>query len=167
MSEENTITFNEFKSFITGLIRGKKGVLPDVDDWAEIKKMMDKVVPEVEIREVERAEKPTWPQPQNPFQPHNPYQDNTWPTYPSYPSVPETPVWDPNKIFYSGDTTTSYSIGMDFSKFDSVTINSLINSITTKSTTKVITVEDIDSDVFLDTGFSEDPYFKVTGYAKK
>lgn len=43
------ITFDEFKAWLTGLIRGKGGALPDLDDWRKIKDMIDKVVPEKEI----------------------------------------------------------------------------------------------------------------------
>lgn len=54
MTEKNTenkeeISFNEFKAWLTGLIRGKRGQLPDVEDWKQIKVMMDKVAPEVEF----------------------------------------------------------------------------------------------------------------------
>jgi len=45
MKEE--ITFKEFTSWLTGLIRGKNGELPDLDDWKEIKSMLDKVKPDV------------------------------------------------------------------------------------------------------------------------
>ena len=37
------ITITEFKAWLTGLIRGKQGSLPNLDDWREIKKMLDKV----------------------------------------------------------------------------------------------------------------------------
>lgn len=52
MTEKSTegkeeISFNEFKAWLTGLIRGKRGQLPDLEDWKHIKVMMDKVAPEV------------------------------------------------------------------------------------------------------------------------
>ncbi len=37
------ITFDEFKAWVNQLIVDKKGALPDLNDWKEIKKMMDKV----------------------------------------------------------------------------------------------------------------------------
>ncbi len=43
------ITFNEYRAWLTGLIRGKRGCVPDLEDWKQIKHMMDKVVPEVEV----------------------------------------------------------------------------------------------------------------------
>ncbi len=53
MTEKSTevkeeITFNEFKAWLTGLIRGKRGQLPDLEDWKQIKVMVDKVEPEEE-----------------------------------------------------------------------------------------------------------------------
>lgn len=54
MNNKDTITFEEFKSWLTGLVVGKKGELPDVDDWREIKAMMDRVEPthkKVEVTE--------------------------------------------------------------------------------------------------------------------
>lgn len=44
---EEEITFAEFKAWLAGLIRGKRGALPDLEDWKAIKKLMDKVVPDV------------------------------------------------------------------------------------------------------------------------
>lgn len=50
--EQETITFNEFKTWLLGLIQGKNGALPDLDDWKEIKLMLDKVhVPEAEEKQ--------------------------------------------------------------------------------------------------------------------
>jgi len=37
------ISFNEFRAWMIGLIRGKRGELPDIEDWKQIKTMMDKV----------------------------------------------------------------------------------------------------------------------------
>ncbi len=42
------ISFDEFKAWMNGLVRGKGTVLPSIDDWRVIKQMMDKVVPDVE-----------------------------------------------------------------------------------------------------------------------
>jgi hypothetical protein len=41
--EKNTITIAEFKSWLMGLMCGKKGSLPDIEDWKVIKQMLDKV----------------------------------------------------------------------------------------------------------------------------
>lgn len=45
-NEKETITFLEFKAWLTGLVIGKKGALPDLEDWKKIKKELDKVEPE-------------------------------------------------------------------------------------------------------------------------
>lgn len=42
------ISFDEFKAWMNGLVRGKGSVLPSLEDWRMIKKMMDKVVPDKE-----------------------------------------------------------------------------------------------------------------------
>lgn len=46
--QKEEITFNEFAAWLNGLIRGKGGALPDLDDWKQIKKMIEKVQPEKE-----------------------------------------------------------------------------------------------------------------------
>ncbi len=43
IENKDDITFNEFRAWMTGLIRGKRGALPDLEDWKQIKIMMDKV----------------------------------------------------------------------------------------------------------------------------
>ena len=53
MIEQEEYTFNEFKAWLAGLIRGKRGALPDIEDWKAIKEMLDKVVPDV-------ADAPNW-----------------------------------------------------------------------------------------------------------
>lgn len=47
------ISIVEFKAWLTGLIRGKGGALPDLDDWKEIKKMLDKVQDESDVRKAD------------------------------------------------------------------------------------------------------------------
>jgi hypothetical protein len=42
------VSFEEFRAWLLGLIQGKKGVLPDIDDWKLIKKMLDKVDPTID-----------------------------------------------------------------------------------------------------------------------
>ena len=97
---KEVITFDEFKAWLTGLIVGKRGALPDLEDWKQIKKMMDKVVPEtiIEEREVFKdfpfpsdpqpwkspitpmipASPPVTPDPYVPWTPTNPYAPNPW-----------------------------------------------------------------------------------------
>lgn len=41
--DKENISFIEFKAWLTGLIRGKNGEIPNLDDWKQIKLMMDKV----------------------------------------------------------------------------------------------------------------------------
>lgn len=95
LQEANKITYSEFKIWLQGLIEGKKGMLPDHEDWKRIKIMMDRVVPEVQKVPI-YAPLPTIPTPS----PLNP-------TYPIQPIwvVPETPN------FTYGTITCSDSIG--------------------------------------------------------
>lgn len=44
---KETISFDEYKAWLIGLLRGKGNQLPDLNDWRAIKKMTDKVVPDV------------------------------------------------------------------------------------------------------------------------
>lgn len=41
--EEDTITIGEFKMWLSGFIQGKEGRIPDLEDWKEIKRMLDRV----------------------------------------------------------------------------------------------------------------------------
>lgn len=60
---KDEITVEEYKAWLTGLLRGKGSQLPDLNDWKVIKKMTDKIVPDV----VE-VPQPTWPQyPSEPY----------------------------------------------------------------------------------------------------
>jgi hypothetical protein len=70
-----TITFGEFKAWMAGLVLGKGGAIPDVNDWKMIKKMMDKVV---EVQPIEPFEWPT-----NPYPVTDPFQ---WPS--------SAPIWE-------------------------------------------------------------------------
>lgn len=84
-----TITFDEFRAWLTGLIRGMDGKLPGVEEWKQIKQMMDKVQPEV--REV-----------QNPA---------PSPTHPLPMPVPSEPYWPKDRWPYQiwcGDSTSRY-----------------------------------------------------------
>lgn len=42
------ISFDEFKAWMNGLVRGRGQALPSLEDWRVIKQMMDKVVPDKE-----------------------------------------------------------------------------------------------------------------------
>jgi hypothetical protein len=82
--EEEKITFKEFKAWLVGLIRGKRGAIPDLQDWKQIKKMMDKVQ-EAEPTVIKRND----PVPCYPLQPH------PW----------ENPYWNPELDPVWGDST--------------------------------------------------------------
>lgn len=43
IEDHNLITVQEFKTFIVELVRAKGGKLPDIEDWKEIKQMMDRL----------------------------------------------------------------------------------------------------------------------------
>jgi len=81
---KETITFDEFKAWMTGFLQGKKGIVPNIIDWALIQRMMNKVTPDKEIVYV-----PSPYAPITPYVPYNPHPD----IYPS-PMWPDTtPVW--------------------------------------------------------------------------
>ena len=44
---KDEISVDEYKAWLTGLLRGKGSQLPDLKDWKAIKKMTDKIVPDV------------------------------------------------------------------------------------------------------------------------
>ena len=44
---KETITLDEYKAQFSGLMRGKGTRVPDSNDWDAIKKLTDKVVPDV------------------------------------------------------------------------------------------------------------------------
>ena len=96
---QETITFDEFRAWMTGLIQGKRGALPDIEDWKMIKKMMDKVVPEKEFINI--------PQPIDP---------GIAPQPPFYPSAPPyvpwaSPTTDKWTISDSTDNIPSFTTG--------------------------------------------------------
>lgn len=43
LNKRKGITIDEFKSWLNDLVTNKKGALPDLHDWKEIKEMLDKV----------------------------------------------------------------------------------------------------------------------------
>lgn len=95
IENKETISFDEFRAWMTGLIVGKRGALPDLDDWKMIKKMMDKVVPEKEIITLPATSEPKDRFPYNPT-PYNP----TW--VPNTGDSPYNPTWVP--YFPNGNT---------------------------------------------------------------
>jgi len=76
VENKNEITINEFKAWLVGLIRGKNGDLPNLDDWKQIKTMLDKVQEETVYVEKEVM-------PWSPYTPSYPYQPS-----PPYPYTP-------------------------------------------------------------------------------
>lgn len=130
-----TITFNEFKQWLTGLIEGKKGGLPDFDDWELIKKKLDSVQPEV-------LNIP-YPQPTNP-------NENIW-TGP-YKTKPYENSGDTVRIpdiWYSQysdntmiNTTTEYSTEYKNTNFSAITTDVTNNLITSNSTINTLNVEE-------------------------
>lgn len=85
---KETITFGEFRSWLTGLILGKRGALPDLDDWKEIKKMMDKV----EEKGVEYVPLP-YKEPNPGIQPFDVIGPGLYP--PSITTPNTSPSWQP------------------------------------------------------------------------
>ena len=43
IEDKEKITLGEFKAWLAGLILGKNGAIPDLEDWKQIKVMLDKV----------------------------------------------------------------------------------------------------------------------------
>ncbi len=94
MINKETISFLEFRAWLTGLIVGKKGALPDLEDWKQIKEMLDKVVPDAITI-------------QQPLQPA--------PMPVDYPTYPTQPMWVPNTDPYpfgNGTWCTSTSVSL-------------------------------------------------------
>jgi len=91
LEDKATITIDEFKAFLAGLICGKNGAIPDKDDWVLIKKMLDKVYMEpVYIKEpYQPAYYPFWYSTPgispNTYKPA-PYTPNVWCTSGGEPS---------------------------------------------------------------------------------
>ena len=96
VEDKESISVSEFKAWLVGLIRGKSGQLPNIEDWKEIKKMLDKV----EEKSIFDTPIPNYP---------------IYPTYPSF----EEPKNEPYKITYDDHTyvtdhTFSGSLNTDF-----------------------------------------------------
>lgn len=111
---KETITFHEYQAWMTGLIVGKRGALPDLADWKMIKKMMDKV----------KAEKETVYLPSvspDPF-PYNPWNENTHP----YISNPSPSPYDPYRTPSVTWCGTGTSVSSDL-KFDLTTATAMDN----------------------------------------
>lgn len=95
MEHKEKITLDEFKAWLTGLIVGKRGALPDVKDWKKIKQMLDKVEPETVEVPVPAPSDPlpiTPPMVPGPYDP-TPYDPYRWPQ--------PDPYWSPNTLPYT------------------------------------------------------------------
>jgi len=101
VENKNEITFEEFSAWMVGMIRGKGGEIPDIEDWKEIKKMMDKVVPTKEY--VTAPSSPIFPD----LGPYNP-PPFTPPFTPWVDDHTGTPNFPPGTILC--DNTTSDKI---------------------------------------------------------
>lgn len=92
MENKESITVSEFKAWLSGLIRGKNGQLPNIEDWKVIKTMLDKV-------------KEVPPQFYTPY-----FQPNVVPHYDTVPA----PTWAPGTgpgywpTFTCGDNNLSH-----------------------------------------------------------
>ncbi len=115
IENQEEISLAEFKAWLAGLIRGKRGALPDLDDWKAIKETLDKVVPDVDpivggpampapiiIREIVKE----------PYQPEqvpyiNPYQP-IWVTEPN--------VWGPKigEVWCGDNTDVQHGAGAGY-----------------------------------------------------
>ena len=89
------ITFNEFRAWMTGLIRGKRGALPDLEDWKQIKIMMDKV--EESRKTVDFPLQPT-------------YAPTIFRDPPPFQPV-EQPWYNPNQIWCTSTSTDGINFG--------------------------------------------------------
>lgn len=111
MNNKETITFDEFRAWLTGLIEGKRGALPDLDDWKKIKKMLDKVVPE---KETEIVNIPTpFPMPAAPEpKPWEPWTTPHFPTWVGPNTADPFPGMAPN-VWCGGGTITPHAAPND------------------------------------------------------
>ena len=117
IENRETITFYEFQMWLAGLIRGKQGAIPDLEDWRLIKKMLDKVEPEKEIvKEYITVPSPRepdpspWPSIPNPVTPYpNPISPSPTPWVPWKPWEPSiTPMPNtPRPYVWTSDGTGS------------------------------------------------------------
>ena len=89
IENEEEITLTEFKAWLAGLIRGKQGAIPDLEDWKAIRETLDKVT--------EKADGPIWPViTEPPYVPYTPYIPPVSPSVPYIPPIPIYPYWDDN-----------------------------------------------------------------------
>lgn len=125
IENQETITFSEFTAWFTGLIRGKAGALPDIEDWKIIKKMLEKVVVEKE-KEKEYVTLPIpTPAPMTPL-PYPP-QPFEWskPATPPW-NDPNRPMWQPNHTYFPpGTVWASDGTGDAPPGLDTVTISDI------------------------------------------
>lgn len=131
------ITFDEFKAWLTGLIRGKGGALPDLDDWRNIKEMIDKVVPEKEIVNIPIPAPADPP----PFSPPWPGYNPIWVTPDVNPNINPNwpgpyvgdPIPNPFEITCEGGgTSNEYGFGgtITVTNADSITVSGELQNVT-------------------------------------
>ena len=96
IENKEKITLGEFKAWLAGLILGKKGILPDLEDWKQIKIMLDKVEEEKEVV--------TIPSPA-------PYPA------PTYPWDTRGPVYGPGTTRWSDNTSV---VNVDWKKLEAM-----------------------------------------------
>lgn len=112
---KETITFDEFQAWLTGLIRGMNGQLPGVDEWKQIKQMMNKVVPQKEY-----IQNPPMPIPRSPSDtPQWQWPQDRWPYYEIWCSDQSSNVTNSNNTQDLGNsssgksTTTQINLALD------------------------------------------------------
>lgn len=105
VEEKEKLSIKEFKAWLVGLIRGKKGALPDIEDWMKIKEMLDKV-------EEEKESLPVLP---FPYQPYPQPQPNIYPWEQQKWSDPIWEKWTTDEtsdklVYIDGVSTSSATI---------------------------------------------------------
>ena len=109
LEEQESITYDEFRAWLTGLIRGKRGALPDLNDWKIIKTMMDKVVvPQEQV--VNPLPIDPYPPSFPPYIPQGPYDTPTW--------NPLSPNWQNPIICGDGTGYVAHSSRGDTGEFN-------------------------------------------------
>lgn len=130
MSKEK-ITVAEFKAWLEGLVFGKRGALPDLEDWKMIKQMVDRIkeqpvedksYPSVDwdlIKKITEDNKKV----------KNPWDPSQIRPYPSSPVSPYAPT-----LWWTGDNTgktPQFATGTPHSDWYNVTTQTCIDSTNT------------------------------------
>lgn len=126
------ISIDEFRSFLTGLIIGKGGALPDLNDWKIIKKMLDRVTADEIIT-----------LPQLPSMPIDPFRSNP----PPFAPYPHHPPFAPN-IFAPNPFNQPTWIGDNTGTIPNVTL-------TGGTTTSINDVTEPEYNPFVNTGYAQ------------